>query len=119
MAANTVFGWVIKKRLHQMELFKQYPLEVQEEIRQKLIDEAALTAFGKEHNFENIHTLQDFRKHIPLRSYEEHFPYIEKMIQGEGNILWPGKTKWFAKSSGTTNSRSKFIPISYENLQPS
>lgn len=117
MAGNTVFGWVIKKRLHQMELFKQYPIEVQEEIRQKLIDEAALTAFGKEHKFEKIHTLQDFRNAIPLRSYEEHFPYIERMINGEGNVLWPGKTKWFAKSSGTTNSRSKFIPISNENLE--
>lgn len=100
-----------------MELFKQYPIEVQEEIRQKLIDEAALTSFGKEHKFEHIHTLDDFRKAIPLRSYEEHFPYIDRMIRGEENVLWPGKTKWFAKSSGTTNNRSKFIPISTENLE--
>jgi hypothetical protein len=91
MAGNTVFGWVIKKRLHQMELFKQYPIEVQEEIRQKLIDEAALTAFGKEHKFEHIHSLEDFRKSIPLRSYEEHFPYIEKMILGKETCCGQGR----------------------------
>lgn len=103
--------------MHQMELFKQFPFDVQEEVRQKLIDQAALTQFGKEHHFEKIHSTKSFQSHIPIRNYESLFPYIDKAVQGEENILWPGKTTHFAKSSGTSNGRSKFIPITEENLE--
>lgn len=103
--------------MHQMELFKQFPFDVQEEVRQKLIDQAALTQFGKEHHFEKIHSAKSFQSHIPIRNYESLFPYIDKAVQGEENILWPGKTVHFAKSSGTSNGRSKFIPITDENLE--
>lgn len=100
-----------------MELFKKYPVEVQGELFQRLVDEAALTKFGLEHGFSGIRTIDDFRKAVPIRSYEEFFPYIELLREGEQNVLWPSKLKWFAKSSGTTDSRSKFIPVSKEALE--
>jgi hypothetical protein len=117
MAFNTLFSWFIKKRIHQIELFKKYPVEVQGELFPKLVDEAALTRFGLEHNFSNIRTLKDFKNAVPIRTYEEYKPYIDALREGEQNILWPSRLKWFAKSSGTTDARSKFIPVSKEALE--
>ncbi|MDZ4824557.1 MAG: GH3 auxin-responsive promoter family protein [Flavobacteriales bacterium] len=116
MPFNSVFGWLIKKRIHQMELFMKYPLEVQSELSQRLIDQAALTRFGLEHKFSDIRTMDDFKKAVPIRRYEDFKPYIEQLREGQQNVLWPSKLKWFAKSSGTTDSRSKFIPVSKEAL---
>ncbi|MFN4885351.1 MAG: GH3 auxin-responsive promoter family protein [Bacteroidota bacterium] len=117
MPINSVFAWFIKKRLHQIELFKQYPHDVQNEIRDGLIDFASLTTFGKEHQFKKIKSYSDFSSAIPVRKYEDLWHYIEKTLHGETNILWPGQTQNFAKSSGTTNNRSKYIPITEENLE--
>ncbi|MFM7770604.1 MAG: GH3 auxin-responsive promoter family protein, partial [Bacteroidota bacterium] len=117
MPINSVFAWFIKKRLHQIELFKQYPIEVQDEIREALVDKASLTQFGKIHNFRKIQSYSDFRSSIPVHSYEDLFKYIEKTFDGEPHILWPGVTRNFAKSSGTSNNRSKFIPITEQNLE--
>ncbi|MBK8886613.1 MAG: GH3 auxin-responsive promoter family protein [Saprospiraceae bacterium] len=74
------------------------------------------TNYGKKYNVSNVKNLQDFKKAFPVTDYEHLFPYIDKMMQGESDILWPGKTTWFAKSSGTTNDKSKFIPITDDNL---
>ena len=117
MPFNSVFGWFIKKRVHQIDLFMKYPLEVQQELFRNLIDEAALTEFGKEHDFSKIKTLSDFQKAVPVRNYEKLLPYIHQLREGKQNILWPTTVKWFAKSSGTTDARSKFIPVTKEALE--
>ncbi len=107
----------MKKRMHQIELFMKYPLEVQDELFKRLITTARNTEFGRTHGFADIHTQEQYRKMIPTFSYEDISPYIERNMKGEQNLLWPSDVKWFAKSSGTTNARSKFIPVSYEALE--
>lgn len=113
---NSILTWVMKKRIHEVELFMKYPHEVQKEVLSKLISTAKNTEFGKKHDFESIKTLGDFKAKVPLANYETLFPYIERLMKGEQKILWPSEIKWFAKSSGTTAARSKFIPVSQEAL---
>lgn len=113
---NSFFNWVIKKRIHQIELFKQYPHEVQRDVFLRLISDAKNTYFGKKHGFAAINSYSEFQNQIPVSTYEEIFPYIERMMKGEQNILWPSHINWFAKSSGTTNAKSKFIPVSQEAM---
>lgn len=103
--------------MHQIDLFMKYPHEVQEELFKKLITTGRNTEFGRTHGFADVHTPEQFRRMIPISSYEEICPYIERNMEGEQNLLWPSDVKWFAKSSGTTNARSKFIPVSYEALE--
>ncbi|MCZ6900514.1 MAG: GH3 auxin-responsive promoter family protein [Bacteroidetes bacterium] len=107
----------MKKRIHQMELFMKYPHEVQDELIKKLINQARHTEFGKQYDFENIRSLDQFKSNLPISTYEDFFPYIKRLMQGEQNILWPSEVRWFAKSSGTTNARSKFIPVTPEALE--
>jgi hypothetical protein len=113
---NSILTWVMQKRIHQIELFIKYPHEVQEEIFKKLVQTARVTEFGKHYDFSSIQTYTRFRERIPIHTYEKTFPYIDRLMKGEQNILWPSEIKWFSKSSGTTNARSKFIPVSQEAL---
>ena len=106
----------MKKRIHQIELFMKYPHEVQDELFRKLILTARPTEFGLKYDFNSITTYQQFRDRVPVHTYENLFVYIERLMRGEQNILWPSEIKWFSKSSGTTNARSKFIPVSQEAL---
>ncbi len=117
MPFNSVFGWVIKKRIHQIELFKKYPVDVQNELFRSLIDQAALTRFGMEHQFSQIKTIEDFKKAVPIRNYEAFLPYVDRMRDGQQNVTWPSRLKWFAKSSGTTDAKSKYIPVTKEALE--
>lgn len=114
---NSFLNWYMKKRMHQIELFMKYPNEVQEEWFFCLINDAASTEWGKKHDYRSIENINHFKERIPVQSYDSLKPYIEKMLAGEQNILWPSEIKWFAKSSGTTNDRSKFIPVSEESLK--
>lgn len=107
----------MKKRIHDIELFIKYPHDVQSEIFTKLLSDAKNTEFGKKYDFKSISSYNDFKNRIPVQSYEQLFPYIERLMRGEQNLLWPSEIKWFAKSSGTTNARSKFIPVSTEALE--
>lgn len=107
----------MKKRMHQIDLFMKYPHEVQEELFKRLITTGRNTEFGRTHGFADVHTEEQFRRLIPISTYEQISPYIERNMAGEQNLLWPSDVKWFAKSSGTTNARSKFIPVSYEALE--
>ncbi len=113
---NSILTWVMQKRIHQIELFIKYPNEVQEELFRKLIQTARSTEFGVQYDFNSILTYEQFKDRVPIQTYEKIFPYIERMMRGEQNILWPSEIKWFSKSSGTTNARSKFIPVSQEAL---
>ena len=114
---NSIASWFMKKRMHQIELFMKYPHDVQDEWQSKLIKAAKDTEFGKKHHFSSIHSYQNFKEQVPLQDYESLKPLIERVRRGEQNILWNTEIKWFAKSSGTTNDRSKFIPVSEESLQ--
>jgi hypothetical protein len=113
---NSILTWAMKKRIHQMEFFMKYPSEVQDEMLKRLLHTARPTEFGMEHEFDEILNYDDFRNRVPIHTYEDFFPYIERLMRGEQNILWPTPIKWFSKSSGTTNARSKFIPVSQEAL---
>jgi hypothetical protein len=106
-----------KSRLNEIETIIKNPVKSQEEVLKKLINTAKNTEWGKKHNFSSISNVSQFQKNVPISSYEDLFPFIEKMMAGEKDVLWPGLTSWFAKSSGTTNARSKFIPVSKESLE--
>ncbi len=114
---NSFLTWVMKKRIHQIELFIKYPLEVQDEVLKKLLNTAQSTEFGKHYGFDDLINYDEYKNRVPVHTYEQLFPYIERHMRGEQNILWPSEIKWFAKSSGTTNARSKFIPVSPEALE--
>ena len=100
-----------------MELFMKYPHEVQNELLRELLKKAQETETGINYNFKEITNYNDFRKNIPLSTYESIAPQIERCRSGVQNIFWPTPIKWFAKSSGTTNAKSKFIPVSDEALE--
>jgi len=114
---NSIASWLLKKRDHQIELFLKYPAEVQEEVLEQLLEIAEDTEIGKQYDFESIVDYQTFRERIPVVSYEDIEPLIERTRRGEQNLFWPTAIKWFAKSSGTTNAKSKFIPVSSEALE--
>ncbi|WP_445719514.1 GH3 auxin-responsive promoter family protein [Flavobacterium sp.] len=114
---NSFATWILKKRIHQMELFLKYPHEVQEELLFSLIKSAENTQIGKKYDFSSMKNYKAFSERIPVSTYEELDTLIEKTRQGEQNIFWPSNIKWFAKSSGTTNAKSKFIPVSAESLE--
>ncbi|MBS3739568.1 MAG: GH3 auxin-responsive promoter family protein, partial [Psychroflexus sp.] len=114
---HNVASWFLKKRIHQMELFLKYPHEVQNELLFKLLSKAKDTEYGKEHDFKSIKTYRDFNERLPIVSYEDIYDKIEQSRQGVSNIFWPSPIKMFAKSSGTTNAKSKFIPLSEEALE--
>ncbi len=114
---NTVVSWLMKKRIHQIELFMKYPYEVQTEWLKKLLSQAKNTDFGKQFHFQSILNPDQYCERVPIQDYESLKPYIERLRKGEQNLLWSSEIKWFAKSSGTTNDKSKFIPVSQEALE--
>ena len=114
---NSIASWILKKRIHQIELFIKYPHEVQEELLHNLLSKAHQTEIGIRYGFESIKNYDDFKNQIPLSNYESIESQIKRCRQGTQNIFWPTPIKWFAKSSGTTNSKSKFIPVSAEALE--
>ncbi|HCH44586.1 MAG TPA: hypothetical protein DEV63_09240, partial [Algoriphagus sp.] len=114
---NSFMTWIFKNRLGQIENFKENPLEVQHEIFLDLIEAGKRTKFGKEFNFLSIRTYQDFAKNVPVLDYDGIKPYIDKIMKGEQYVLWNSEIEWFSKSSGTTSSRSKYIPVSEESLE--
>lgn len=114
---NSIISWFLKKRKHQVELFLKYPIDVQNELLLKLVSAAKNTEFGKQQNFASIKNYSDFANNIPIQRYESIEPLIERCRKGEQNLFWPTPIRWFAKSSGTTNAKSKFIPVSDEALE--
>ncbi|WP_026704414.1 GH3 auxin-responsive promoter family protein [Flavobacterium soli] len=114
---NSVASWILKKRIHQIELFLKYPNEVQEELLLNLIRTAERTYIGEQYGFDSLKSYQAFTERVPISTYEDLEPLIEQTRKGEQNIFWPTSIKWFAKSSGTTNAKSKFIPVSSEALE--
>ena len=106
-----------RMRLWRIENWSTHPVAVQREVLQDLVTAAQYTEFGRKYNFSKLFTLKEFKKNVPIHEYDDIKPYILRMMNGEENILWNTPVNWFAKSSGTTSDKSKFIPISEESLQ--
>ncbi len=107
-----VFAKIVVNRIQK---WSTNPIETQQKVFEKLIFDAKNTAFGKDHNFHNINSFEEFAQHVPIRDYEELKPYVDRVVSGEENILWPGKPLYFAKTSGTT-SGAKYIPLTKESM---
>ncbi|RYY28628.1 MAG: GH3 auxin-responsive promoter family protein [Chitinophagaceae bacterium] len=104
-------------RLWRIEAWKTHPVDAQREVLQDLVTSAQYTEFGRKYNFSDLFNIRSFKQRVPIHDYEDMKPYIERIMNGEENILWNTPISWFAKSSGTTSEKSKFIPISEESLQ--
>ena len=107
-----IFSKIVALRIQK---WAKNPVETQQKVFEKLISEAKNTAFGKDHDFKNISSFEDFAAKVPIRDYEALKPYVERVVSGEENVLWPGKPLYFAKTSGTT-SGAKYIPLTKESM---
>jgi len=114
---NKIVSAYHSDRLKAIDRFMRYPEEVQNEQFKYLIHKGKDTIWGKNHDYTSIKTIENYQNRVPITDYEGFSPYIIRLRQGEKNLLWSGEIKWFAKSSGTTNSKSKFIPISKESFK--
>lgn len=103
------------KIYYETQAWANHPIESQKKVFKKLIKEAKQTQFGIDHHFDQIKSIEDFSKNVPIRDYEDLKPYIDKVVKGEENILWKGKPLYFAKTSGTT-SGAKYIPLTKESM---
>ena len=110
--AAKIFAKYIKR---QTQSWASRPVETQQKVFQQLIQQAKNTSFGKDHSFDKIQSTQDFAQQVPIRDYEELKPYVNQVVEGKADILWPGKPLYFAKTSGTT-SGAKYIPLTKESM---
>ena len=106
-------------RTWRIDAWMNNPMEAQREVLQDLVTAAQYTEFGKKYDFSKLFTIRSFKQSVPIREYEDFKPYIQRIMDGEQNILWNTPINWFAKSSGTTSDKSKFIPVSEESLNDS
>jgi hypothetical protein len=113
---NSILRALLKTRMSRIDAYRKNPIEVQEQLFEYLINRGKDTVWGKQYGYQSIRNGEDF-KNVPISSYEQLYPYIERIMKGEQNVLWDSPISWFSKSSGTTNARSKFIPVSKECLQ--
>lgn len=104
-------------RSWRIEAWKSHPDDSQREVLQDLVTAGQYTEFGKKYNFSKLFTVREFKKAIPIHEYPDMKPYIQRIMDGEQNVLWNTPVSWFAKSSGTTSDKSKFIPVTEESLQ--
>lgn len=113
---NEILSFFIKRRGERIQHFKENPEEVQLATFSSLLHKAKDTEWGRKYAYASISSYKEFKERVPVNSYETLFPYIERVLKGERNVLWPTPIEWFSKSSGTTNARSKYIPVSEESL---
>lgn len=113
---NKIVSKYLTYRYSSIEKFIRYPFEAQDRVFNYLIDSGKRTQWGQQYDFFNIKNYQDFTKRVPVSVYDELKPWIQRMMHGERDVLWPGLIEMFSKSSGTTEDKSKFIPTSTENL---
>lgn len=114
---NSVVSWFLKKRIHDMELFMKHPQALQNNLLMELVQHAKNTEVGKKYGFGSITSYDRFRDQVPITNYSDVQQDLERTRKGTGNIFWPEEIKFFAMSSGTTSSRSKYIPVSQQSLQ--
>ncbi len=114
---NAIIKAILNQRYHRIENFMNHPLEVQERLFHELVKKGRHTHWGHQYDYKHMPNYSAFAERVPLQAYEDLFPFIDRMMRGEQGLLWPSKIVWFSKSSGTTNDRSKFIPVSREALE--
>ncbi len=106
-----------RMRLWRIEGWKSNPQDAQREVLQDLVTSAQYTEFGRKYNFSQLFNIKSFKQAVPIQEYNDLKPYIQRTMGGEQNLLWNTPVYWFAKSSGTTSDKSKFIPVTEESLQ--
>lgn len=106
-----------RMRLWRIEAWKNNPFDAQREVLQDLVTSAQYTEFGRKYHFHELFNVRSFKQAVPIHEYDDLKPYIERTMKGEQNVIWNTPVFWFAKSSGTTSEKSKFIPISEESLE--
>lgn len=116
MNSTKLIDKIFSPRRKEIEKYYTKAEEIQNGVFRKLINSASNTEWGKKHNYASIRSYSDFSK-VPVQTYEEVKGYVDRMRHGEENLLWPGRVRWYAKSSGTTNDKSKFIPVSADGLK--
>lgn len=114
---NGVVKLLLKERLNDIEYSIDHPIDAQNRIFHYLIRKAQNTEWGRKYDYKSINSIATFKKRIPIQEYEDILPFIDRIKKGEQNILWDTPIRWLAKSSGTTSSKSKFIPVSKESLE--
>ncbi|MBP6430155.1 MAG: GH3 auxin-responsive promoter family protein [Ferruginibacter sp.] len=114
---SSTISKLARMRLWRIDNWSNHPVAAQREVLQDLVTRAQYTEFGKKYGFNKLFSLKEFKQKVPIQEYNDVQPYINRMMQGEENILWDTPVYWFAKSSGTSAEKSKFIPISDESLQ--
>ncbi|MDT0643774.1 GH3 auxin-responsive promoter family protein [Zunongwangia sp. F363] len=114
---NRLGNQYLKRRLSDVDKMKENPLRTQAKVLEDLLEKGKRTAYGQKYGFSGISNPSDFKEKVPVVNYNDLTSYIERAMQGEKNVLWPGRMENFAKSSGTTDSRSKLIPVSEEGLK--
>ena len=117
MSITNIASLYFKPRQRQLERHQNEAETLQREVLEHLLRRATDTEYGRNHLFNNTRGYDDFARNVPVNTYEELKEQIDRMRHGEQNVLWPGRVKWYAKSSGTTNDKSKFIPVTAEGLQ--
>lgn len=121
MVMRNIFNQAMKQylrfRYRRIDRFTRYPIDVQDRSLKEILKLGANTEYGRKYDFKDLKSKQAFAEAVPMTDYETLSPDIERMMHGEENILWPGRIKWFSKSSGTTSGRSKYIPVPSVNLR--
>lgn len=112
-----VLSGIMRLRMSRLNRIRVNPEEVQQLWFKSLISTAKNTEWGRKFNYHEIANPKQFAERVPIQAYEEYYPWIEKCLKGEASVLWPGRVNWFAKSSGTTNDKSKYIPVTQEALR--
>ena len=113
---SSIISKLARNRFWRIQNWSNHPVAAQRQVLQDLVSAGQYTEFGKKYHFARLFTLTEFKKRIPIQEYDDIKTFVNRMMQGEENILWNTPVKWFAKSSGTTSDKSKFIPISDESL---
>lgn len=114
---NTFYSWYLRSRFDQIHQVLENPEETQQRTLSQLLQKMRYTAWGKHYELNSIQHIGQLKERIPVQNYEQIKPWIDRMMKGEQQVLWPGEIRWFAKSSGTTSDKSKFIPVSFESLE--
>lgn len=117
MNITKIISKVFDSRLKEIDLYASRPGDIQHRVLTRLLGQAANTEWGKKYDYKTIRNYDTFKDRLPVQTYDEVKPYVERLRAGEQNLLWPSEIRWFAKSSGTTNDKSKFLPVSKEALQ--
>ncbi len=116
MSITSFASHFFKSRLRELENYATQAERIQQGVLTHLIEDGCDTEYGRNHLLKNTNSYEEFAQNVPVNTYEELKGYIDRMRYGEADVLWPGTVKWYAKSSGTTNDKSKFIPVSHDGL---